>query len=155
MSRRLNQHGNFSWYHEDERRELPCTDYQRAAEVGALLWRENVASVLCRYSHTPDDLPGTAGDAASQYRFSERDARSICFVEIDPVQVIKACDCYDYQSCEHDEWETSEAKTFTETLRRAAAHAVAGYDDAKWGAPEPTAGAICLAALIPRKRRAA
>ena len=52
------------------------------------------------------------------------------------VQVIKACNCLDYQSCEHDGWEASEAKSFLDSLISAACHRLPGYDAAEWGPPK-------------------
>jgi hypothetical protein len=39
-----------------------------------------------------------------------RQSAARCWL-FDPVQVLKSCDCYEYQSCEHDGWEDSEART--------------------------------------------
>lgn len=52
--------------------------------------------------------------------------------------MVKLCDCYDYQACEHDEYETSKAKAFVERIR-AKALAMGGkdsgsiYDAMPWG----------------------
>ena len=49
-----------------------------------------------------------------------------------PVQAIKLVHCYEYQSCEHDGWETSEAHRFTTALLSSLEHSLPGYDDAPW-----------------------
>ncbi len=134
MSHRLNPYGgNFRWYWNDGNGELGCADYDRAAEVANMLWRENIKSVSTRYpNESSATLPGTV-DAKL---IDERDFNGVRWFDFEPVQVIKACDCFDYQSCEHgDEWQTSEAKSFIDSLRSHAWHALAAYDKAEWGAP--------------------
>jgi hypothetical protein len=55
------------------------------------------------------------------------------------VSIIKACDCLDYQSCEHDEWEQSEAWLIMYTIHKFAGRRTAGYDDAPgWELRRPT-----------------
>ena len=49
-----------------------------------------------------------------------------------PIDVIKACHCQEYQSCEHDGWETSTAKAIVDAIEGAASRALPGYDDAPW-----------------------
>jgi hypothetical protein len=95
-------------------------------------------------------LPGPIGES---FVIESHHMSQAVWPEIDPVQVIKACDCYEYQSCEHDGWADSEACRFITSLRKGAAHALPGYDGADWGAPKPMAGAICLSALIQRRKK--
>lgn len=52
-----------------------------------------------------------------------------------PVEVIKACQCLMYQSCEHEGWETSEAKVFLEYVIQDAIRSLPGYDEAEWEIP--------------------
>src|SRR5262249_23034135 len=47
-----------------------------------------------------------------------------------PVEVLKALACYEYQSCEHAEWQSREAKAFCDALRLEATHHLPGYDEA-------------------------
>lgn len=80
--------------------------------LGQLLWDENARSVDHRYQETnPRDryvLHTTEGD-------------------LDPVAVLKAVDCYIYQSCEHPGWEDSDAHTWMTRLREAIYTATPGY----------------------------
>lgn len=119
-----------------ERQTLPAGDCEQAQRVGQMLWDENIKSVQARY---PRDavakLPGTV-DCGYEYP-KQGEPRFDIF---DPVQVIKACDCFDYQSCEHEGWVTSEAKAYIDALRHHAWSALPGYDGAAWGAPTTTAG---------------
>lgn len=113
--------------------ELRPGDYDEAVRVGQMLWNECIRSVSARYPDEPvTDLPGVEGE---DYTFTRRDLDP--FLRIDPVQVLKSCSCYAYQSCEHDGWETSEAYAFIDALRHRAIASLPGYEEAAWGAPEP------------------
>lgn len=88
-----------------------------ADALGSMLWHKNFASVNARY-HEKEEAP------------TYKHGRS---VTVDPVQVLKAVQCYAYQSCEHDGWWDSSARAFCEALKNAAIHKLAGYDQAEWG----------------------
>ena len=116
-----------TWYPAGRRQELTG---ENATQVGQMLWDENFRSVKYRYEDMPlDDLGGYCGE--SKYRFGGRGA----FEKYDPVQVIKACNCLDYQSCEHPEWKASEAHAFINALIARAICEIPGYEEAEWGAP--------------------
>jgi hypothetical protein len=140
LSRRLSRHGGsaFRWFcGENKSGELLAGDYDRAADVANLLWRENIASVSGRY---PNESSATLPGPINENFVIEPSDFARC-VEIDPIQVLKSCDCFEYQSCEHDGWRDSEAKAFIDSLRNHAWHALPGYENAAWGAPErPTVG---------------
>lgn len=97
-------------------------DYQgRPDDLGNMLARVNAESVNARYAHHNDPC------APIPYRWSMRTA-----VPLSPIQVIKACDCYRYQSCEHPDWPGSQAEQIIEQLRERAITLLAGYDEAEW-----------------------
>jgi hypothetical protein len=131
-----------SWYTDDaskpggyERHELGYMDTATATEVGRMLIRENVASVCFRYSDCePDgDLPGTIGETDPEfYTFTSVNAYELP-PETMAVTVIKLISCFEYQSCEHPGWKTSEAHAFCEALRHKMISGLPGYDDAPWG----------------------
>ena len=132
VSPSIESHGIFRWFHNNKLQELRANDFERAAEVANLLWRENIASVSARY---PNESSATLpGPCRKNFVIEPRDFPA-SFKEFNLVQVIKACDCYDYHACEHTGWPTSEARAFVSTLRRAAWYALPGYDEAAWGAP--------------------
>jgi hypothetical protein len=135
LSRRICSHGEtFRWYHNGQSHELPGGDYKRAAEVANMLWRENIISVGERYpNESSARLPGPRNET---FLVEPHDIGRL-FEVIDPVQVLKSCSCYEYQSCEHDGWETSEALSFIAALRSRSISVLPGYDAAIWGAPEP------------------
>ena len=116
-----------SWYHDGRRRQLSrfikkeSPDTLTPNELGALLWEENIKSVDHRYSEEN-------GVGAYEH------VRTL--LPIDPVQVFASLACYEYQSCEHPEWETSEAKVICDAIKDAAIRALPGSDATVWGVPE-------------------
>ncbi len=110
----------FSWFHEGEHNKLRTDDDQTKA--GQMLWNANQESLGARY----DDQ-----DPAPLYRH-----KPIAWgVEVDRIQVIKACHCFEYQACEYEGYYTSEAHGFIMGLIKAACQSMGGYDDAEWGQP--------------------
>lgn len=55
-----------------------------------------------------------------------------------PIEVLKAIDCYRYQACEADDWEESEAATICDCIYRALVTMLPGYEEAAWGIEEDT-----------------
>ena len=99
--------------------------------LGRELWQENVASVLYLYPHdTMDTMPGPRGmDHESILSYHCPVFATKPFLA---VAALKALDCYEYQSCEHPGWETSEAREFVERMRGCLIGMLPGYDDAPW-----------------------
>ncbi len=129
--------GKFGWHHDKQWHVLRSKDPETAAELGNLLWRENIKSISARYPRRSSGaLPGP----------SERNFVIVPadfptpFKVFDPIQVIKSCDCFEYHSSVHPGWNTSAAKEFISALRREAWHAIPGYETAEWGAPKSTKG---------------
>ena len=114
----------------EQRRELSYSDAKRASEVGSMLWATNAASVLHRYPDTIDN-----GDYPGPVDFSAEDVFAYTFrrtATLSPVQILKAIACYEYQSCEHDGWQDSEARSFCDALRDKMIRQLEGYDSAAW-----------------------
>lgn len=127
-----------SWYTPNGRRSLSRfarTDREgelTPTELGRLLWAENFRSVGYRYEDAdPSDLPGPVPTPSPEGYEHVRSS-----LPIDPVQVFASLSCYEYQSCEHEGWEGSEAKLVCEAIRRAAIRALPGDDSTVWGVPE-------------------
>lgn len=100
-------------------------DLQKMAEI---LYAQNVRSVHARY---PDDddvstLPGVIGEVGTDIRYRFVPKRTPA------VQQLKLLSCYDYQSCETDDYAESMAAAIVESLRTQAIHALPGYEDAEW-----------------------
>ncbi len=133
-----------SWFavpYGDVRKAEPKTSYEEAVreltsetadELGQLLVMENVASVAYRYSEAgrasyygPEvaagmeelalpSLPGpTEAYYLEPYRYSDPGYR------LNAAEILQALDCFEYQSCEHDEWPRSETLQFCDALRHA------------------------------------
>jgi len=48
------------------------------------------------------------------------------------IEILKLCNCYDYQACEFDGWEASDAYAFMRELRSHVVRALPGYEQAPW-----------------------
>lgn len=101
--------------------------------IGRMLCQENINSVQYRYpDDAPFELPGPIPTPIAE-RFSSRPT----YVPVKTAQILKACKSYEYQSCEHPEWESSRAKAFIDWLTATAISSMPGYDDAMWEVEEP------------------
>ena len=69
-------------------------------------------------------------------RYSENDLYAYTYVppkhRWEPVAILKAIDCYEYQACEAPNWDTSLAKEFCDKLRQLCIPALPGYQDSPW-----------------------
>lgn len=93
------------------------------------LERENQASVDNRYPHIPaaDRNMRTVTPERAPRLLGRRDRTLVT-----PIQILKAIECYVYQSSEHEGWKTSEARDFCDHLRDYVIKTLPGYDDAAW-----------------------
>ena len=131
MSRRITRNYSLHWCGEHTSEdasprygfESGSYDPDSAQRLGAVLWLENHKSVTYRYS----DSKTVKEQPAPDYHYKRK------IDGFDPVQVLKAIDCYEYQASEHPEYKTSEARNFCQALRKAAISSLAGYDEAAWG----------------------
>lgn len=116
------------WYHNNEGHALR---YDNATEVGKMLWAENVKSLNKRYPDTQESLSGYPGPSdftpfsVDLYRFEGYANGSVV-----PEKALKALHGYEYQTCEHDGWEGSEAYRFVRSLERALISKLPAYDRA-------------------------
>jgi len=102
-------------------------------DIGEMLVKENLSSIHHRYPDTitnPDDTPGPC-EQYWLHRYTFRRA-----IRLTTIEALKAIDSYEYQACEHPEWETSEARKFCDALRRALVHVLPGWEQAPWGFDE-------------------
>ncbi|VGO12402.1 hypothetical protein PDESU_00954 [Pontiella desulfatans] len=126
--------GGLEWYHGESSRDcIREGELTAAVEAANMLWKENMISVAHRYSDPVEELPG---DRYVEDDITEADvAFQQATVAFEPVQVLKSCNCLEYQSCEHPGWEASEAHAFLQALKDKAVRALPGYERARWGAP--------------------
>ncbi len=123
--------GTLSWYHGDIPETLPGealpshenylerlntthreVTRDNAGMWGALLVAENRRSVNHRYNEDEIEEP---------YEFTRYEGT------FNPAKILAAISCYEYQSCEHPEWKTSEAKSFCEALQGRMIGQLPGY----------------------------
>lgn len=101
-----------TYYHDGDRHSIA----DHALGTGCILAMQNVASVERRY----DEFLGC------DYVYER-------FVtDIDPLQVLKAVNCLEYQSCETDDWSETKAYAICEAIKGAAIRALPGYSEADW-----------------------
>jgi len=126
-----NQHGlnAVSYYWQGARRYVR-DDAKRVANV---LYAENVRSVNARCSEHEDPSNFHYQPVALGYAHST------------PVQIIKACHCYEYQACETDDWGDSEACAIIDGIKKSAVRILPGYDEADWELNEPRKEAAWIA----------
>jgi len=108
--REYNESKSYYWNHE----RIYFVEHLK--EIGQKLLDENYKSVNARYNK--DNKPHT-------FRFLP--------VKMEPIEVVRLCHGYNYQACEHDGWETSEAKEISRQIEHYAIKDVPGYQEAPWG----------------------
>jgi hypothetical protein len=108
------------------------------SEIGRILWLENVKSIHARYPDTAEtdrNYPGPNGFRKSR---AEKFTYSI---EREPVSIntlLMNVNCYDYQTCEHDGYESSLAHSWIAELKKSLTREEAiepayGSDEYVWG----------------------
>lgn len=119
------------------RKELNLMSDEELSEVGQMLWDENEASVNDRYPDCEgEELPGTIAGMPTVEAIAYRFERKVLPDKNRLAQIITACHCYDYQACEHDGWENSQAKKLVDSIKGQAVRKLPGMDEAAWGAPK-------------------
>lgn len=101
------------------------TDVAHADEVGRLLWRENLASVVFSYPASRDgQRPGPEG-------FHDRDVETYCYRpypgRVDPEVVVTAADSLSNQSGAHPGWTSSAAHRWVTRLNEQAFARIPAY----------------------------
>ena len=92
-----------------------------AKQMAQTLIDENYQSVNHRYY-----------EQVGPHRTSYTDKWRGKALNISAIQILKLCDCYDYQACETDDYPMSLAFKYNQRIRLTAIHSLPGYDDAKW-----------------------
>jgi hypothetical protein len=102
-------------------------DCQRAATI---LLAENYRSVHARYPdtiETPDNTPGPIAEIGQPIVFSYSS-----YYPRQAVHILSMCACYDYQACETDDYDQSDARKIVDALRHRAISNLDGWDKAPW-----------------------
>jgi hypothetical protein len=95
---------------------------ETATYFAALLRYENERSVAFRYG---EEAPATYLGEDGAETANIRAARNL-----QPIDILKMCDCLEYQSCETDNYFTTAAWNLLQFIRRAAIRELPGYDGA-------------------------
>jgi hypothetical protein len=96
--------------------------HSRANWLGEALWAENRKSIRARYP----------ADSCEARTYVYKPADSPPVVLRSALEVLKLVQCYEYQSCEHDNWKDSAAAKFCGELTARLINALPGYDAAPW-----------------------
>jgi len=115
-----------------------CLDFYRANQfpgapdkhdvdqVGTALWAENARSLTAAYGKR--GCNEMAGDQyRTGYRYRDLQVRGGANYA---VTILKACNCFDYQACETDDYHSTWAAKWIDNLRGHALHKLPGYDEA-------------------------
>lgn len=98
-------------------------------KIGQMLVNQNCLSVNYRYGER---------STPPQYRFRPY------LKPLAPVAIIKLSQCYDYQACETDDYDRTEAARLMDAIRSKAIAALPGYDSAPWALREERSDAVLL-----------
>lgn len=116
-------------WRKDHERWSGAPTFETLAEHGQMLWDENRESVEFRYPDCKgNDLPGPIG---CDFVYGTHEL-GMTKPNYTPVQILKACHCLEYQSCEHPNWEHSDAHTFLVHVSQAMERKLPGYEKAEW-----------------------
>ena len=111
----------FSLKDDGERKDLGT---ETADEIGQALVDTNLSSIIHSYEN-PIDLIHKNDLKLYQWPHLEEALTT-------PGETLNAIACYEYQSCEHEEWETSLARRYCAALRKHVCALVPGYHEAGW-----------------------
>jgi len=100
-------------------------DSERNA-LGNILKAQNYASVNYRYKDNAEYM-AECYQPTPEYIY--RDDVPV----LDPIAIIKICNCYDYQSCETPNYESTLPARIIDSIRSHMITNLPGYDSAKWG----------------------
>ena len=93
-------------------------------ELAQVLVDENIRSLKERYpGYNLKEFLGVTGKIEFEFTNGKT---------FTPVEIIKLCDCYDYQACETGDYETTTANKVVDAIRQKAISMLNGYDQAEW-----------------------
>ncbi len=112
-----------------------------ASFLATLLLRENERSLSACYGDDPTDRELTV-------TLGEVDRMAGC----DLAAIAKAIDCYEYQACESEGYDQTDAAAVCAYMRKEIGRRLPGYESAEWGQPcefqEPARNIISLSSMI-------
>lgn len=135
----------FRWYYDgqsrrldpfaDEPRERGRTEIVTPSMLGQLLWDENRRSVDHRYDEENVEQPYLFEPVTRPGVMMIGAAGLTIAIESLVTAAELACgiNCYEYQSCEHDDWGSSEAFAICRSMKENILRTLPGYSAAPWG----------------------
>lgn len=127
-----NHRSTGSWYGPSHLRGKTAR-LEDADGIGRMLMVENLHSIHARYPQTitnPDSTPGPEEQYwKMEYTFPQPDFPAKLLT---PIRALKTLICYEYQACEHPEWDDSQAKCFCSQMKDSLIARLPGYDEAPW-----------------------
>lgn len=90
---------------------LGLADKSSANEIGEMLQQENCSSLMARYGDRYEMHDGTLPNPGEYLR-----AGFIARPDENLAHVAKQVHCYQYQACEHEGWNASEARALTDQM---------------------------------------
>lgn len=117
-------------YDADPEYDRSRGDADAYSYVFRALWAANALSVATLYRHpdTPEPCPPVPRCSIDPWVWMTTTPDAA-------VRVLKAVNCYRYQSDNHDGFPRSLAGQWTDALETAAVRSLPGYSEAAWGAP--------------------
>jgi len=107
-----------TYYWNGTRYKVRGHDHGEVQATGQVLVEENYKSFNARYNYV---------------RVSHEFVYTVTLNGYTPVEILKACDCYDYQSCETGEdYYKSRAYAIVKAIREHAIRLLPGYEEADW-----------------------
>lgn len=100
------------------------------------LYLENVRSVDHRYRHDAQYTSEIVAHYAS-HPVTKRMIEAWQAKPLTPGEFFKALACYEYQSCECEDWRTTEAFKLCDQMRGQVCARVPGYEQCPWGIDNP------------------
>lgn len=130
--------GNARFFDRDD-----AADESKLGDVGRMLLAENVRSLRARYPESYEDLvwhlpaeyafTPTHKDVALSFRPSGSYDCTHPRASITASAALKNVDCYEYQACESEDWEQTEAYRFCQALKERIAEIALRDENAPWG----------------------
>ena len=106
-----------------------ASDEPAVLNMAKLLAAENVRSLRHRYPKDSYEAEEGTPDAAAIARWRE--------APLSPGAMLKALACFDYQSCETDDYRQTPAAALVERMRTDAINKCPGFEEAEWAISEP------------------
>ncbi len=116
-------------------------------DAATMLRNANVQSVNYRYQDERE--PFMVSDLVPTFALNWADVINDRYADrLNPVQVLKAINCLEYQSCETPDWTSSPAYEWLQALAHLTISKLDGYDDAAWEIPDAPQAADTIKRLI-------